>query len=161
SSGLGGQRENIQRQQGKAGHDYGGVYRSHDGGRTWERINSLNPRPMYFSQVRVDPSDEKFLYVLGISMDRSSDWRAAFSDDAGRGVHPDQHALWIDPRNGRHLLVGCDGGTYATYDRAEHWDHLNNTPIGQFYDVAMDSRRDYRIYGGLQDNGTWGALARS
>ncbi|MFO0982585.1 MAG: PDZ domain-containing protein [Planctomycetota bacterium] len=161
SSGLGGQRENIQRQQGKQGQQYGGLYRSSDGGQTWTRINSLNPRPMYFSQVRVDPSDANYIYVLGISMYRSSDGGATFTDDAGNAVHPDQHALWVDPRDGRHLLVGCDGGAYVSYDRCDRWDHLNHVAIGQFYHVAVDPRRDYRVYGGLQDNGTWGASHRS
>ncbi len=80
---------------------------------------------MYFSQVRVDPTDDKHLYVLGISLYRSTDGGKTFKGDGGNGVHPDQHALWIDPRDGRHMLVGCDGGFYATYDRMDHWDILN------------------------------------
>ena len=156
SSGLGGQRENEQDKQGPDGFEYGGVYKSADGGETWSRVNSLNPRPMYFSQVRVDPTDDKRLYVLGISMYRSEDGGKTFKPDAGNGVHPDQHALWIDPRDGRHMIVGCDGGFYATYDRAAHWDYLNTVAIAQFYHVAVDNRRPYRAYGGLQDNGSWG-----
>src|SRR5262249_28113409 len=108
------------------------------------------------SQVRVDPSDEKYLYVLGISLYRSGDGGKTFKGDGNRGVHPDQHALWIDPRDGRHMVVGCDGGFYATYDRMEHWDFLNTTAIGQFYHVCVDSSRPYRAFGGLQDNGSWG-----
>src|SRR5262249_48447790 len=153
---YGGQRENVQNIQGKDAHEYGGVYKSTDGGVTWERINSVNPRPMYFSQVRVDPSDEKYLYVLGISLYRSGDGGKTFKGDGNRGVHPDQHRLWIDPRDGRHMVVGCDGGFYATYDRMEHWDFLNTTAIGQFYHVCVDSSRPYRAFGGLQDNGSWG-----
>jgi photosystem II stability/assembly factor-like uncharacterized protein len=151
-----GQLHNSQRDQGPEGWQYGGVYKSTDGGENWTRINSLNPRPMYFSVVRVDPSDEKYLYVLGIRMYRSKNGGKSFTDDAANGVHPDQHALWIDPKDGRHMLVGCDGGFYATYDRMDHWDFLNHAAIGQFYHVAVDSRRPYRVYGGLQDNGSWG-----
>jgi photosystem II stability/assembly factor-like uncharacterized protein len=153
---LGSQPPNVQDRQGTDGFQYGGIYKSTDSGESWTRINSLNPRPMYFSQVRVDPSDDKYLYVLGVTLYRSSDNGKTFRPDGGRGVHADQHALWIDPRDGRHILVGCDGGYYATYDRMAAWDHLNNMAIGQFYHVDVDTRRDYHVYGGLQDNGSWG-----
>src|SRR6185436_6667400 len=152
---LGGQIENVQDDQGTNSFEYGGVYKSTDGGETWKRINSLNPRPMYFSQVRVDPSDERFLYVLGVQLYRSTDGGKTFKADGGRGVHADQHALWIDPRDGRHMIVGCDGGFYATYDRTANWDHLNTMAIGQFYHVAISSKQPYFAVGGLQDNGTW------
>ncbi len=158
---LGGQRANIGRQQGKNGHEHGGVYRSADGGQSWERVNSLHARPMYFSQIRVDPSDPNNVYVLGVSASRSMDGGKTFTQDASRGVHSDQHALWIDPNNGDHLIIGSDGGLYQTYDRTANWDHLNHLALGQFYHVAVGPRRDYWVYGGLQDNGTWGAPHRS
>ncbi|MDB5352497.1 MAG: hypothetical protein JWN86_3744 [Planctomycetota bacterium] len=153
---LNSQRENVMASQGPDGWQTGGVYKSTDAGETWTRINSVNPRPMYFSQIRVDPSDDQHLYVLGISQYHSKDGGKTFRPDMGRDVHADGHALWIDPRDGRHLLIGCDGGTYASYDRGEKFDHLNHAAIGQFYHVALDTRRDYKAYGGLQDNGTWG-----
>jgi photosystem II stability/assembly factor-like uncharacterized protein len=153
---LGGQIENAQDKQGPDGFQYGGIYKSTNGGDSWTRINSLNPRPMYFSQIRVDPSDENYVYVLGISMARSTDGGKTFRITGGRGVHADQHALWIDPHDGRHMILGCDGGFYVTYDRMANWDHLNHTAIGQFYQVAVDPRPRYYVYGGLQDNGTWG-----
>jgi photosystem II stability/assembly factor-like uncharacterized protein len=155
------QRENVEKEQGSDGAQYGGVYKSTDGGETWVRVNSLNPRPMYFSQIRVDPTDDKYVYVLGISMYHSKDGGKTFSADAGPEVHPDQHALWIDPRDGRHMIVGCDGGFYATYDRALNWEYLNHCAIGQFYHVVVDSRQPYHVYGGLQDNGSWGGPSRT
>jgi photosystem II stability/assembly factor-like uncharacterized protein len=158
---LGGQPENIQDRQGRDGFQYGGVYKSTDGGESWTRINSLDPRPMYFSHIRVDPSDDKYVYILGIGMFRSSDGGKTFQGDAGREVHADGHALWIDPRDGRHMIVGCDGGFYVTYDRCANWDHLNHLAIGQFYHVALDTRQRYFAYGGLQDNGTWGGPSRT
>jgi photosystem II stability/assembly factor-like uncharacterized protein len=158
---LSGQVENVQDRQGKDGVQYGGVYKSTDGGESWTRVNSLNPRPMYFSQVRVDPNDDKYVYVLGISLYRSNNGGQKFTPDGANGVHPDQHALWIDPKDGRHMIVGCDGGFYVTYDRMAHWDFLNHMAIGQFYHVALDNRQPYHVYGGLQDNGSWGGPSRS
>jgi photosystem II stability/assembly factor-like uncharacterized protein len=158
---LGGQAANVQDRQQPDGFQYGGVYRSTDEGESWTRINSLNPRPMYFSQIRVDPNDDKHLYVLGIALHRSRDGGKTFQPDGGRGAHGDHHALWIDPRDGRHMVVGGDGGSYVTYDRMATWDHLNHMAIGQFYHVDVDTRRDYRVYGGLQDNGSWGGPSRT
>ncbi len=152
---LGGQRENIA-DQGPDSFEYGGVYKSTDGGDSWTRVNSLNPRPMYFSQIRVDPNDDKNVYVLGVSLYRSSDGGKTLRGDGGRGVHADHHALWINPKDGRHMIVGCDGGTYVTYDRMNTWDHLNHMALAQFYHVAVDNKRPYWAYGGLQDNGSWG-----
>ena len=158
--GLGGQQPNVQRRQGKEGFETGGIFQSTDSGETWTRINSLNPRPMYFSQIRVDPTDDKTLYVLGdvpTPIFRSTDGGANFANlTTASGVHADGHALWINPKDSRHLIVGCDGGFYATYDKGAKWDHLNTQPLGQFYHVAVDNRRPYRVYGGLQDNGSWG-----
>ncbi len=153
---LDGQVENAQDRQGLEGGQTGGVYKSVDGGESWNRVNSLNPRPMYFSQVRIDPTDAKYVYVLGIATHRSDDGGKSFRGDGGRNVHADGHALWIDPRDGRHIILGGDGGVYVTYDRMNRWDHLNHVAIGQFYHVALDSRKPYRAYGGLQDNGSWG-----
>ncbi len=153
---LGGQVHNIEGQQGPDGFQTGGIFKSTDGGESWERINSLNPRPFYYSQIRVDPSDENYIYVLGISLYRSSDGGKTFSNDAGRGVHSDHHAMWIDPTNGKHIILGCDGGLNITHSRTEQWEFLSNLAIGQFYHIGVDTRTPYRIYGGMQDNGSWG-----
>jgi photosystem II stability/assembly factor-like uncharacterized protein len=162
-SSLGGQVENRQTIQGPEGRQTGGVYKSTDGGETWTRINSVNPRPMYFSQVRVDPNDDKLLYVLGVSFYASKDGGKSFNTDrdANSRVHSDQHALWINPKDGRHMLIGTDGGFYVTYDRMKHWEHLTLADLGQFYHVAVDNRKPYRVYGGLQDNGSWAGPSRT
>src|SRR5262249_9064814 len=156
---LGGQQENAQQFQGTDGYQYGGVYKSTDGGDSWTRVNSVNPRPMYFSQVRVDPSDDKRLYVCGIALYQSEDGGKKFVQQR-QGVHDDRHALWINPKDGRHMIIGCDGGGYVTYDRMQHWDFLNQMAIGQFYHVTVDNRQPYHVYGGLQDNGSWGGPSR-
>jgi photosystem II stability/assembly factor-like uncharacterized protein len=157
---YGGQRENIEN-QGPEASQYGGVYRSNDGGETWVRVNSVNPRPMYFSQIRVDPTNDQNIYVLGVRLYRSTNAGKTFQTGGDTGVHPDHHAMWIDPRDGRHVLIGGDGGTYVSYDRCERWDYLNTMALGQFYHVALDNRRPYRVYGGLQDNGSWGGPSHS
>ncbi|MGL4423892.1 MAG: PDZ domain-containing protein, partial [Gemmataceae bacterium] len=158
--GLGGQQPNVQDQQGKDSFQTGGVFESRDNGETWKRINSLNPRPMYFSVVRIDPNDDKTLYVLcdtASPIYRSVDGGKRFENMAtARGVHADAHALWINPANSKNLIIGCDGGFYSTYDKGATWEHLNHFALGQFYHVAVDNRKPYRIYGGLQDNGSWG-----
>ncbi|MEZ6196848.1 MAG: PDZ domain-containing protein [Planctomycetota bacterium] len=159
---LSGQRENVTDQQGEAGHEYGGTFRSDDAGLTWRRVNSLNPRPMYFSEIRVDPSDAKRLYVLGVQLHRSEDGGETFTNDGhGGDVHVDHHALWIDPSDGRHIILGNDGGIYVTRDRMKTWDHLNHVAIGQFYHVGVGPKLDYHVYGGLQDNGSWSGPSRS
>ncbi|MGB9178742.1 MAG: hypothetical protein WCB68_05785, partial [Pyrinomonadaceae bacterium] len=76
-------------------------------------------------------------------------------NDGAKDVHPDLHAMWIDPANTDHLLLGTDGGIYASYSRAASWQFINNYPIGEFYRVAADMERPYQIAGGLQDNFSW------
>ena len=159
---VGGQQQNVQGNQGKDGYQTGGLYMSKDNGNTWARVNSVNPRPFYFSNVRVDPTDDKTIYVLGDTvLWKSTDGGARFVSAQAGGVHPDHHALWIDPKDARHMLLGCDGGFYKTYDRGTTWDHLNVLALGQFYHVAVDNRKPYRVYGGLQDNGSWGGPSRT
>lgn len=135
----------------------GGIFRSDDRGETWTYLNSLCPRPFYYGQIRVDPNDDKQIYVLGIQFHLSKDGGRSFvPGTSAKGVHPDHHALWINPADSHHLVLGCDGGVYFSYDRSATWEHLFNLPVGQFYAVGVDMRKPYRVYGGLQDNGSWG-----
>ena len=158
-----GQQPNVQEMQGAGGHLYGGIYKSTDAGETWQRVNSLNTRPMYFSVIKIDPNDAERLYVLGVSQFKSTDGGRTFSSDFGRSVHADAHDLWIDPSDGRHMVIAGDGGFYATYDYGATWDHINTAAIGQFYHVAISPKEPYWVVGGLQDNGTWAgpAISRS
>jgi len=133
----------------------GGVFRSEDGGENWKRMSPLNPRPFYFSQIRVDPQDDKYVYVLGFLLHASEDGGRTFREDRFSKVHPDNHALVIDPRNPKRLLLGTDGGVYQTYDRAATWAHVNTMAIGEFYRISADDSTPYRICGGLQDNLNW------
>jgi photosystem II stability/assembly factor-like uncharacterized protein len=133
----------------------GGIYRSDDSGRTWTRVNALNPRPSYYSQVRIDPTNDRRIYVLGPSLYVSDDAGKTFRSDGARNVHVDHHALWIDPRETTNLVIGNDGGVFTSRDGARTWTRVNNIPLGQFYSVGADMRQPYHLYGGLQDNGVW------
>ncbi len=138
----------------RLGRDKNGVWRSNDGGETWTKVNDTSPRPMYYSQIRVDPSDPETVFVLGVQLTKSTDGGKTFAT-AGRGTHPDHHCLWIDPDDSKHVLLGNDGGFYESSDGGATFQPLRKMALGQFYHVAADSRRDYRVGGGLQDNGTW------
>ncbi len=158
---LGGQLENRHAAQGSRGFETGGVFLSENGGDTWKRINSVNPRPFYYSQIRVDPKDRNYLWVLGTSLYRSKDGGSTFQSDGARRVHVDHHAMWIDRADPRHVILGNDGGLCVSFDRGENWEFLATIPLGQYYAVTVDDREPYRMYGGLQDNGSWGWPRRS
>ncbi|MEJ2239486.1 MAG: hypothetical protein P8X82_14405, partial [Gemmatimonadales bacterium] len=129
-----------------------GVYRSMDRGETWEFRSETNNRPMYYSQIRVDPNDPERLYAGGSNLFRSSDGGKTFTPDAASEVHSDHHALWIDPNNSNHLILGGDGGVSVSFDRSDHWRQLNNMILAQFYEIGVDMRDPYYVCGGLQDN---------
>ncbi len=153
---------NVPGQPPKSGDqpETGGVFRSADRGESWVKVNDLCPRPFYFGQIRVDPNNDQRVYVAGVPLYASDDGGKTFHGGAG-GAHGDNHALWIDPADSDHMILGTDGGLYFSYDRAAHWEHLENLPIAQFYAVGLDTRKPYRVYGGLQDNGSWGGHSRT
>ncbi|MHC5062472.1 MAG: WD40/YVTN/BNR-like repeat-containing protein [Planctomycetota bacterium] len=157
---LGGQNPNVQSAQGDAGFETGGIFRSDDHGETWQRINSLTERPFYYSVIAVDPQDDQNIYSCGVAFYASDDAGENFKT-VQAGIHSDFHAVWVDPRNSDHLLLGSDGGLYETYDRTKTWRFINNFVAGQFYHANADNSHPYRIYGGLQDNGTWGGPSRT
>lgn len=133
-----------------------GVYRSTDGGESWTKVNSLNPRPFYFSMPRQDPTDVNRIYLPAVSLHYSEDQGKTFKA-MRTSVHVDHHAMWINPKDNNHIILGEDGGVAQSRDRGATWEHLNHMPIGQFYGIAFDMRKPYWVYGGLQDNGTWAA----
>jgi len=139
----------------------GGVFRSEDGGESWARVNALNPRPFYFSQIRVDPENDQRVYVLGFALHVSEDGGRTFREDLFQKVHPDCHALAIDPKFPKRLLLGTDGGVYQSYDGGKAWMHLNWFAAGEFYRINADLSTPYRICGGLQDNLNWVGPSRT
>jgi photosystem II stability/assembly factor-like uncharacterized protein len=134
----------------------GGVYRSDDRGATWVHKNAVNQRGNYFSQIRVDPKNPNHVWLLATALLASKDGGATFSPDSiAPYAHPDHHAMWIDPNQPQHVMLGNDGGVYFSYDNGRSWTYVDNLPISQFYDIAIDDREPYWIYGGAQDNGSW------
>jgi photosystem II stability/assembly factor-like uncharacterized protein len=133
----------------------GGVFRSDDGGAHWTRLSNLTPRGFYFAKVRVDPNNDQRVYVLGFGTAVSDDGGKTFLNTGARDIHGDCHAMWIDPNNSNHVLLGTDGGIYFSYDKAKTWDFQNNIALGEFYNVSYGFDQPYTICGGLQDNGTW------
>ena len=134
---------------------YGGVFRSDDAGETWKRQNSIVPRGFYFGQIRVDAVDPERVYLLGEGLGISEDGGKTFRYSPATNLHADEHALWVDPVSRDHLILGTDGGLYASYDRGQTFAHLNSFPMGEFYQVSADNRTPFWVYGGLQDNGSW------
>lgn len=132
-----------------------GVYCSTDRGDTWEHRSTTNNRPMYYSQIRIDPNDPQRIYLGGANAYRSSDGGWTFTDDAAEGVHLDHHAFWINPENSEHIVLGSDGGVSISYDRSDSWYQFRNLPLAQFYEIGVDMRDPYHVCGGLQDNGSW------
>lgn len=138
------------------GDEDGGLYRSDDRGDTWTRVNDLRTS-YWYGNIYVDPGNENKVWIMGTQLDVSIDGGKVFENDwTARGIHVDHHVLWINPKNPDHILMGNDGGFHISYDGARTWAFLNNLPIAQYYVLGVDNRVPYHIYGGLQDNGTWG-----
>jgi photosystem II stability/assembly factor-like uncharacterized protein len=136
-------------------HEGGGTFRSEDKGETWKRMGETDPRPSYYSQIRVDPNNDLRIWELGAQMYYSEDGGKTFTTQRVRGIHGDFHGMWIDPANSNHMLTGSDGGIHWSDDAGKNWNFLNVIAIGQFYEVALDNEKPYHICGGLQDNGSW------
>jgi len=132
-----------------------GLYRSKDRGASWEKISDTNPRPMYYSQVRIDPSNADRIYVLGTRLQVSDDGGKTFRADGAVQIHVDHHDLWINPEDPDHLILGSDGGVSASWDGTAHWRMFDNLALGQFYTISYDMRDPYYVCGGLQDNDPW------
>jgi photosystem II stability/assembly factor-like uncharacterized protein len=133
--------------------------RSDDGGRSWKIVNDrydVNPRPFYFGDVRADPVWPNRVYSLDFDVRVSEDGGRTFTKLIdGNTIHGDFHALWIDPNDPAHFVVGGDGGLGISHDRGRTARFVANLPLAQLYHVAVDQQTPYNVYGGLQDNGSW------
>ena len=134
--------------------EYSGVWRSTDKGATWEFRSNENGRPMYFSQIRVSPVDADLVYTVDQRVAKSRDGGVTWQTYRSFG-HVDQHALWIDPADDDHIMIGNDGSVDVTYDQGETWESLRTWAVGQPYHASVDMQRPYFVCTGLQDNGSW------
>jgi photosystem II stability/assembly factor-like uncharacterized protein len=153
---------NIVYAQIEAGEGRGGLFRSTDNGVTWERRNPADSQAQYYAHVVVDPADPDRIYIMNVNIQVSSDGGRTQATLPTRSKHVDNHEIWIDPKNNSRYLVGCDGGVYETFDKGENWNFKANLPIPQFYDVAVDDAKPfYNVYGGTQDNYSFGCPSRT
>jgi photosystem II stability/assembly factor-like uncharacterized protein len=139
-----------------------GVYRSDDGGETWQQLSSdtnLTGRPWYFNHIRADPVDPETVWVLNFEIWKSVDGGKSWQVMAG--PHADYHDLWFDPANPRRMILGGDGGGCVSLNGGESWSTIYNQPTGEFYHATVDSRFPYRVYGAQQDNTSMSVPSRS
>jgi photosystem II stability/assembly factor-like uncharacterized protein len=140
----------------------GGFYRSIDRGESWSQMSSHTAQGQYYNEITCDPLDVNKVYsvetVSQVTLDGGKTWKAL----GLKGRHVDDHALWIDPKDTAHFMIGGDGGIYETYDDGANWNFKSNLPVTQFYRVAVDeSLPFYFIYGGTQDNNSMGGPSRN
>ena len=131
-----------------------GLYRTKDGGKTWEKMNDANTRPFYYSQVRVHPKNPDRVWFSSTSVLVSNDGGKT-ARTATQGIHVDHHAMWIDPGDPDHIIVGDDGGISITWDGGGNYDFAATLPLAQFYSLSFDFETPYNICAGAQDNGSW------
>ena len=132
-----------------------GLYRSDDSGGTWRKVNNVNPRPMYFSKVRIDPNDPEVVYLGGVDLHQTLDGGKTVNTASASRIHSDHHAIWINPANSKHVLIGNDGGVAVSYDMSKTWNFIHNLPAGLFYHVGYDMATPFNVCGGMQDNYSW------
>jgi photosystem II stability/assembly factor-like uncharacterized protein len=140
-----------------------GFYRSTDRGASWTKQSDyISAYPFYFQKVVCDTEDENRVYSLDIFLQVSTDGGKTWSDLGENYKHVDNHALWIDPDDNRHMLAGCDGGVYETYDKGRSWSFRDNIPITEIYKITADNDLPfYNVYIGTQDNNSLGGPSRT
>ena len=137
------------------------VFKTTNGGSSWKKTHDnfldgvYSSYGYYFGEIRVDLQDENGIYVLGVPIIKSKDGGKTFASIGKENVHSDHQALWVNPKKAGHILNGNDGGLNLSYDDGDNWIKLNDPAVGQFYSVYADNQKNYKVYGGLQDNGVW------
>jgi len=140
----------------------GGIFRSTDKGATWERRNEFDSGAMYYARVVADPKNVDRIFVMSVQLRESLDGGKTLHKVSETNHHGDNHAMWIDPDDTKHWLLGSDGGMYETWDDAKSWEFKANLPTVQFYDVAVDNASPfYNVCGGTQDYFSWCGPSRT
>jgi len=140
------------------------LYLSDDLGEHWRKVSEsilATLRPFYFWHLEVDPEDFKRIYIPNFALGASDNEGETISAPIMGSVHSDIHAIWINPREPRQILLGTDGGVYLSHDRGNHFFKIGCLPVSQFYHVYYDLENPYQVYGGLQDNGGWRGPSKS
>jgi photosystem II stability/assembly factor-like uncharacterized protein len=147
----------------EAQRDEGGVFKTTDRGATWEKVSDYTSRsPQYYNELVADPVDVDVVYSMDTWLHRTVDGGTTWTKVGEKHKHVDNHAMWINPADTDHLVVGCDGGVYFSYDRGATWSFAANLPITQFYRVSVDTSKPfYYVYGGTQDNNSLGGPHRT
>ena len=140
-----------------------GLFRSTDRGESWNKQSGISSSaPMYYHELVCDPYEVDRVYILDTFLQVTEDGGVTFQRIQGRHAHVDNHALWIDPTDTTHLIVGCDGGIYESWDLGSNWQFKPNLPLTQFYRVSVDNSEPFfMVYGGTQDNATLGGPSRT
>jgi photosystem II stability/assembly factor-like uncharacterized protein len=142
----------VEAQAGKSG-----VYVSNDKGESWSKTNDFSTAGNYYQEMMVDPANPDRFFIMDTWLKWSKDGGKTITSVGEKWKHVDNHAIWIQPDNTAHWLVGCDGGLYETWDDGKNWIHKDNLNITQFYRVTVDNATPfYNVYGGTQDNNTLG-----
>ena len=139
-----------------------GFYRSTNRGASWEKRSGYSTSSNYYQEIIADPFDVDRVYAMNTYAMVTNDGGKSFQPLGEKNKHVDNHCMWIDPNNKNHYLIGCDGGIYESWDRAENWHYKPNLPITQFYKVATDNAEPfYNVYGGTQDNFSLGGPSQT
>ena len=146
----------------EAADNKGGVFASTDRGSSWERRSSFSTSGNYYQEIFCDPKNIEKIFAIDTYMKVSEDGGRTFRNLGEKSKHVDNHVVWIDAKDTKHLLIGCDGGLYETFDEAQNWNYKANIPVTQFYKVSLDNSLPfYYVYGGTQDNFSLGGPSRT
>lgn len=146
----------------EAQDDKSGFYRSTDRGASWHKRGDYSTSGNYYQEIFCDPFDVDKVFAMDTWLHHTDDGGKSFQLTGEKEKHVDNHAMWIDPQNPQHWLLGSDGGIYETWDAAENWHYKPNLPITQYYKVAVDNEKPfYYIYGGTQDNNSMGGPSQT
>ncbi len=142
--------------------DAKGVYRSDDQGASWNKVGGFATAGNYYQEIFTDPKNDEIIYAMDTWAMVSRDGGKTFVQLGEKHKHVDNHAIYVFPNDTKHLLMGCDGGLYESFDGAKTWNFKPNLSITQFYRVCTDNSKPfYYVYGGTQDNNTLGGPART
>jgi photosystem II stability/assembly factor-like uncharacterized protein len=146
----------------EAADEKGGFFASTDMGESWEKRSSYSTAGNYYQEIFCDPKDINKIFAMNTILQVSVDGGKTFKALGEKNKHVDNHIIWVEPNNTKHMLVGCDGGLYESYDGGQNWNYKANIPITQFYKVSLDNSFPfYYVYGGTQDNFSLGGPSRT